>query len=567
MYRFVAATVFFACITSSHASVPQAIRQATSVPTNRTVTNSSMTATTADISKPAGGGNITRQPGSSPNSTQSAGGSAQPVVEPRLCPFPVPEQAQVKATCWTVVVPLNRARPDGRTARLAVARLSSTLLSNKSSNSVPVAFINGGPGDPTLANVVPAFLSSPILAGRDMVLWDQRGTGASRPRLECPELTEAEVIVQLTAKSELLDAHTLMAASRACARRLVASGADLTAFTTVQSAADLEEIRRALGIPQWDLLGVSYGTALALETVRRYPDGVRRLVLDSVLPPDRARTGDVFTIYEQLTRLLTACQRDSACRKMLPDPQGALTRVVARYQADPHIVDFPANSETGAPKRRVVLTGNDIAGLFAQSAGTLVFPGGTDTATVLKSLPKRLAQLDTGDTHGLDELARLFRAPAGPAPLDSRFDQGMALAVMCHDRRALVSREEGLDIIRRTPRMARAVQTALFSLLYPDWASGNAPASFNTPVRSDIPTLVLAGEFDYQTPIDWSRHAAETLSQSRFVAFGTSGHALTVTACGQSVIASFLASPVAEPQTRCVPAVGSTRFDTTLRSD
>jgi pimeloyl-ACP methyl ester carboxylesterase len=549
----------------------------------------------------AGAGEAT---GASPGSPGWPAGPSRsvgrPAVEPsmmprpRPCPFPVPEEAPVKATCSTVVVPLNRARPDGRTVRLAVARLSSTAPSAPArsaparsaparsaparsaparsaparsapapaADTVPVAFLNGGPGNSTLADVVPVFLTSPILAGRDVVLWDQRGTGASRPRLDCAESEEAEVAVRRSARSDLADARTLIAASRACARRLVASGADLTAFSTDQNAADVDDVRRALGIARWDLLGVSYGTALAQQTMRSHPSGIRRVVLDSVLPPDRGAAADAFTADEQLIRLLTACQRDRACRKMLPDPQAALSRAVARYQARPHVVAIPADPGTGAPGSRVVLTGTDVAGLFAQATGTFQSAGDTDTSTVLRSLPQRLARLDAGDPRGLDELVRLLRAPGGPAPRNARFDQGMSRAVMCHDRRALLSREEGLEIIRRTPRLAWTVQTQSPALYCPDWPSGTAPASFNSPLRSDIPTLVMAGEFDYQTPLDWSRQVAETLPGSRFVAFGTSGHALTATPCGQRVIDSFLASPDAEPRTGCVPALRSTRFDT-----
>jgi hypothetical protein len=212
---------------------------------------------------------------SSPTPSRSAGRSTRPNSEPRTCPFTVPKQALVKASCWTVVVPLNRVRSDGRTAQLAVARLSMKAQSNWTSDAVPVAILNGGPGDPTLLEVVPALLTSPILASRDIVLWDQRGTGASRPRLDCAEVMKAQVDIQVTANSDLADASVLMAASRACARRLVAAGTDLTAFNTEQSASDVDDIRLALEISQWDLVGVSYGTALALETIRRYPDGIR----------------------------------------------------------------------------------------------------------------------------------------------------------------------------------------------------------------------------------------------------------------------------------------------------
>jgi pimeloyl-ACP methyl ester carboxylesterase len=498
---------------------------------------------------------------SSPQAAATTGGqglvSQAKQVGQRTCPFALPAGVKVTATCSTVTVPLNRAHPDGRTVRLAVARLSSSVRDN--ADETPVAFLNGGPGGATLTSVPSVLAASPILAERDMVLWDQRGTGASRPRLGCPGFQEASEAIQRTAKSGLADARALMKASRGCVARLSSRGIDLTAFNTIESAADVDDVRRALGISTWDLLGVSYGTALAQETMRRYPQGIRRVILDSVLPPNRTRPTDVFTIDGEFGRLMTACQLDRACHTMLPNPQQALDRVVARYNAKPRPVVIDADPETGSPRHRVLMTGNDVAGLFAQATGTF---GVGDPTEILASLPQRLARLEAGDPRGLDELVRLYRAPVAPTSLNDRYDQAMAWSVMCHDRRRLVDRQQTLDIIRKSPRTAWTSYSQSSSLFCADWPSGAAPMSFTTPLRSTIPTLVLAGEFDYQTPLDWSREVAEGLPRSRFVGFGTSGHALVATGCGQTVIASYLASPSAEPDTTCVPPLRRTRFVT-----
>ncbi|MGL5860607.1 MAG: alpha/beta hydrolase, partial [Phycicoccus sp.] len=334
---------------------------------------------------------------------------------------------------------------------------------------------------------------------------------------------------------------------------------------TVQNAADVDDVRRALGIARWDLWGVSYGTLLAQETMRRYPDGIRRVVLDSVSPAVQPGPEGAFSSDGELTRLLTGCQLDRACRSMLPDPQAALTRVVNRYQERPRPIVIDGDAEAGVPSRRVLLTGNDVAGLFARAVGV---------TELQASLPHRLARLDAGDPRGLDELAQQLITPAASTDATSEFpiDVGTYLAVTCHDSSggagAAADREAALDIIARTPRLTRTSNIQSTALYCPDWPSGQAPASFSTPVRSDIPTLVLAGEFDYNTPVDWSRTVAEDLPRSLFVAFGSTGHVVTSTPCGQSVTESYLSSavstrsPVGRPDTRCVPQLGRTRFIT-----
>jgi pimeloyl-ACP methyl ester carboxylesterase len=120
---------------------------------------------------------------------------------------------------------------------------------------------------------------------RDLILMDQRGTaGFSKPGLFCTEslrFVARRVGLVYDAAST---GRRQVAATRACHRRLVEWGIDLGAYNTTESAADFAELRAALGIPEWNVYGVSYGTDLALTYMREHPEGIRSV---TSFPPAR----------------------------------------------------------------------------------------------------------------------------------------------------------------------------------------------------------------------------------------------------------------------------------------
>jgi pimeloyl-ACP methyl ester carboxylesterase len=114
----------------------------------------------------------------------------------------------------------------------------------------------------------------PFIAKRDFIVVDLRGSGYSQPALDCPDRSGP--------------AAQWM---RTCRERL-SSIADLDCYNSAAVAADLADLRRALGIREWNLLGESYGTRYALTAMRDQPEGIRSVILDSVVPPEADQYAD-----------------------------------------------------------------------------------------------------------------------------------------------------------------------------------------------------------------------------------------------------------------------------------
>jgi pimeloyl-ACP methyl ester carboxylesterase len=107
------------------------------------------------------------------------------------------------------------------------------------------------------------------------------------------------------------------------------------------------------------------------------------------------------------------------------------------------------------------------------------------------------------------------------------------------------------------PQMALVVQNMAKQFAVCEvWPSGRAPGFEELPVASDVPTLILAGAYDLQTPVSWNKSAFVNLANGFFVEFPMSGHGvITYSECAEEVAAAFVADPVALPDTSCVAAL------------
>lgn len=205
----------------------------------------------------------------------------QPLFEEGPCAFPVP--SGYTPECGYLIVPENRAQVDSPPIRLHVA-----IFRNRSADPAPdpVVHLAGGPGSSSL-DVAGYMLGQgldAILERRDFILFDQRGTGYSQSRLDCPE---REALTSLLLDGRLSAEETqpaVLEAFQRCRERLAAQGIDLSAYHSAASAADLNDLRLALGYEKLNLYAVSYGTRLALTLMRDYPQAVRSAVLDSAYP-------------------------------------------------------------------------------------------------------------------------------------------------------------------------------------------------------------------------------------------------------------------------------------------
>ena len=218
-------------------------------------------------------------------SPSSAAGEPGPAAyTAAACPSPLVEgrpelDLGPEFECGYLTVPEDRSTPDGRTIRLAVARAPATSPTPRPD---PIVYLVGGPGNSGLLSA-PGLLTAGWNTDRDVIVIEQRGTLKAEPLLSCPEL-DAHLDIAVALAPTGPDAMAgESAAVTACRDRLVAEGWDLAAYDSTQNAADVAELRVAMGIDEWNVYGVSYGTDLALQTLRDHPEGIRSVVLDSVV--------------------------------------------------------------------------------------------------------------------------------------------------------------------------------------------------------------------------------------------------------------------------------------------
>jgi len=238
-------------------------------------------------------------------------------------------------SCGYLTVPELHSDPAGKTIQLAVMIIRST---SPNPEPEPIVMLQGGPGGSTIDTYSQILFTSgaSLRANHDIVLFDQRGTLYSRPALKC---TEDRELLDRTLEQRLSheeNQRLSLDATTACHDRLQRDGVNLAAFNSLENAADVNDLRAALGYQQINLYGVSYGTLLAQHVMRNFPQALRSVVLDAVVPtttnfvPDVARSGN-----RAFGELFAACAADAACNASYPNLEATLNAQIERLNATP----------------------------------------------------------------------------------------------------------------------------------------------------------------------------------------------------------------------------------------
>jgi pimeloyl-ACP methyl ester carboxylesterase len=449
-------------------------------------------------------------------------------------------------------VPENRADPQSPTIRLAVA----IFHPDGPAEPDPILYLEGGPGGSPLEFLELTFeiVYEPMLAAnRDIVILDQRGVGFSEPALDCPEtnaldleLMDNELDGQELSIAEITD--RVIASILACEAELLEI-ADLSAYNSVASAADVNDLRLALGYDQVNLWGTSYGTRLALGVMRDFPEGVRSVVLDSVYPPDvDLYLGAPANFDRVLTLLFENCRADETCDAAYPNLEQVLFDTVERLNANP--ADLEVTNLLTLDSYPLQLDGDSLIGLLFQ------FFYQTD---VLPSLPQIIYDASEDD---FQLLLLLFGSLLAQAEASS---PGMHFSVQCNEEIVFSSLEEFEAALAEYPDLAGLFEhSSVGSMGYEvcaSWDSGEASARENQAVESDIPTLVLTGQYDPITPPAWGRRAADTLSRSHFYEFPGVGHGASLAGdCPLEIMLTFLDDPDSAPDAACIAEMPGLEF-------
>ncbi len=458
-----------------------------------------------------------------------------PRFESAPCMFDIPAGAVEgdNLECGYLVVPAKHAEPTGPTIRLAVAIAKST---NPSPAADPLVMEQGGPGGSSIdAFIEDLFDAQEILrADRDVIIIEQRGTLYSEPNLVCQEVLElsVETLQQDLGVNE--ESALSEAALQACRERLITEGVDLDAFDSVENAADIADLVTAFQLSQINLYGVSYGTMLALHALRDYPQIMRSVTIDSVVP---LQTNFIPVILQSANRsfrvLFDTCAADPECNAAMPNLEADFYALVEELNANP--ITFPVEDPDSGELYEAVLNGDRLVGYYFQ----LLY-----ATSILPYLPKTVYDLKVGNTSLMSLVSPFL-------DLDRTFADAMYYSVICAEDADYTL--DDYDLTDVPPALVAAFGEDTILTSCASWNAELLPNTVDEPVVSDVPVMVMSGEFDPITPPSFAAQAAETLSNSyNFVYPGVGHGALFGGDCPLSMFVDFLGDPTTAPDATCI---------------
>ncbi len=442
-----------------------------------------------------------------------AAGAAAADERPGLEPCWLPG-VEHRAWCGRIERPLDPDAPQGTRIQVHYAVVPALARQRLPD---PVFFLAGGPGQSAIDLAGPmARLLSRSAQRRDLVFVDQRGTGRNAA-LAC----DAPPAVPPVAL--LLDTAAARQRLQACRERLQSlPHGDLRFYTTTVAMQDLDAVRAALGAPQINLVGGSYGTRAALEYQRQFPQRVRRLVIDGVAPPDMALP-EAFAIDNQaaLDQVYAACAADAGCAARHPRLQADWRRFVATL---PRAVDVthPATGRT----ERVTLQAEAMASLLR---APLYAPA------LAAALPDAMGAATQGRIEPLVALASAL----GGGPM--KLAEGQHFSVICaEDMRPAPA--PPASATASAPDFGRAF-SSLYREVCAGWPRGDVPEGFYTMPRASGAALVLSGGADPVTPPRHGERAARALgAKARHVLVPQAGHGVLGIGCTRDLVHRFIAA-------------------------
>ena len=424
---------------------------------------------------------------------------------------------KVKAECGTLSVAENRENPS-RMINLNIAVIRSKSVKKKPDAVIMLA---GGPGQSAVESypgVSPAFHG--ILKDRDVILVDQRGTGQSNP-LKCK--------FDESLQEKLLEDESLyLPALMECVDKL---DADTRFYTTTESIKDLEEVRKALSIEKWNLLGISYGTRKALTYVKMFPNSIRSVILDGVVPQQEPLAqSHEKNLINALRKQFEQCEKQEACNKTFGDVEEQMWQLFEKVEAQKPVIKLQ-NYMTG-DYEDVTLTKESLAiaiRMFSYSAKTMAL------------LPLMISKANHGHYETLAAQANTI------AKLLNEGMTNVELSIVCGEDVPFYTTSSasdnnifGKDFLTKTQKSCDV------------WPHINADASFKDAVVSDLPVLLLSGELDPVTPPEFAKLTMKTLSHSQHLIAKGQGHNVFPQGCLPKIITQFIDKPESELDTQCM---------------
>lgn len=381
---------------------------------------------------------------------------------------------KVDSEFGTLLVPENRSNPESNLIELAFVRFKNT----SKNPGPPIVYLAGGPGGSGIGTATgsrfPLFMALREIG--DVIAFDQRGTGYAKPNLGCFERLAIPLDV---VPSRAAAVEELRKNARGCIEywRDI-QRVDLAGYNTNESADDLEDLRKALGAKQISLWSISYGTHLALTTIRRHPQSIHRAILAGTEGPDHTYKLP-SNVQKHLEDLAALIKSDPQLGKEIPDFLGLMKSVFDRLDAQPQTVEITdARTKQNV---KVIVNKFVLQYIVANNIGT----------TVTASFPALFYRASKGD----------FTNPAQVWLNISRQELGSAMSYMmdCASGQTAARREQIAREAKET--LLEDISNFPFPEICEEWKAPDLGDQFRSPVTANVPVLFISGTLDARTPI------------------------------------------------------------------
>lgn len=487
------------------------------------------------------------------------------------CLFEVPEALNRDVECGFVTVPAfhksvadarqresRENEPGASTFRLPVAVFRSRAETVKPD---PLVYLNGGPGSNLIPGLALSVYGALDLAApdRDIILYDQRGASAADPQFICQDFN-AYIGSYRGAIDEAFKETTRKLIAECLDRLTTDVGIDFRAFNSLEHAADVETIRKALNIESLNILGSSYGAKLALVVMRHYPDSIRSAVLGSVLPLSGDSTLIKQSSFESaLMRTFEICATDPLCAEAYPNLELALFQATAELEANPLVLEGPTPADSFTiDSGRLATALADIygSGTFNSSVPRLIYAAAGRDEDFLRGtfgVPNPQSEMSTSTS---DTPTQSSTQPENQA-YNPSLREAVFTGYMCNEEVEFVLPEVfAAGIYAYAPIAEYYAGKPTNSLALYDYCeqlgiTEPVASELNEPVFSEIPALVVNGGLDPITGPAFAREVADNLA-AQFILFPGGSHGITLSnTCAATIMGRFLDTPSRTVEASC----------------
>lgn len=488
-----------------------------------------------------------------------------------VCPFKDDiDYEPERLRCGMLSVPENRDDPNSRMIRVAYAHIIASARNPDEDTEEsddeeplevredPVAYLTGGPGV-GIEYYVERFLEHELTKTRDMYILNQRGIGYSDEYCRFYSATSRENMVSTTLEEGEVEQAERM---QACFKAASASGVDLTAYNTYENARDVKSLREALGFERWNVWGISYGSHLGQMLTQVDPDGIKALVLDAIVPND---LGDLMRIHRWLGRnhelIFDECERQDAsiCK-------GLRERFYAAYNS---LIDNPITVETFDDE--LFPSGSMTVPSLIVGFAPFAMQYEQDEHPAIPAVMDALSSfVESGDKD-------IFKGLAAAASPFGGVSQGMSDAIRCNDGYYAAQAQVAAEDLNENFGFKQGVFTVDGAQMVADACVESGLPLVDRKhyqlVQSNIPTLIVNGDWDPITPTPLAERIAPGFSNGRLIIVPYAGHGPTrsMSECATQVMNDFFDEPtqdLADLDASCLEAgADAPEFLTYLKTD